>query len=62
MYVGGNTAAVSSAESFGLADMSPSDCDCGFVVRSAQSEGSQALQNTHCMASLQRSSALRRLQ
>lgn len=62
MYVGGNTAGVSSAESFGLADMSPSDCGCSSVVRPAQTEGRLALQNTYCMASPQRSSASTLLQ
>jgi len=56
-YVGGNTAAVSSAESLGLADMSPSVCGCRCVIYPAQIEGSQKLHNTHCMASPQGSNA-----
>jgi hypothetical protein len=36
MYVGGKTAAVSSAESFGLADISPSDCCRALVNRPEQ--------------------------
>jgi hypothetical protein len=36
MYVGGNTAAVSSAESFGLADISPPDCGRAFLSRPEQ--------------------------
>jgi hypothetical protein len=56
-YVGGNTAAVSSAESLELVDMSPSVCGCGCVICPAQTEGSQTLHSTHCMASPQGSSA-----
>jgi hypothetical protein len=36
MYVGGNTAAVSSVESFGLADMSAPDCGCALLSRPEQ--------------------------
>jgi hypothetical protein len=56
MYVGGNTADVSSAESLGLADMSPSVCGCGCVICPAQIEGSQTLHSTHCIALPQGSS------